>query len=127
LSYLIGCNFENKLYTVFGYNGKQVRDNIHAWDVANFISQFIAAPRVSEVYNMGGGKSNCISLLEAFQLIESISGKPMKYQYTEKTREGDHIVYYSDLRKLQAHYPAWSITRDINAIFNEIYEGWIER
>ncbi len=76
---------------------------------------------------MGGGKSNCISLLEAFQLIESISGKPMKYQYTEKTREGDHIVYYSDLRKLQAHYPAWSITRDINAIFNEIYEGWIER
>jgi CDP-paratose 2-epimerase len=127
LSYLIKCNLEGRLYTVYGYQAKQVRDNIHAWDVANFIAQFIASPRVAEVYNLGGGKGNSISIMEAFQLIETISGKPMHYQYLDKAREGDHIVYYSDLRKLQSHYPAWSITRDLNAIFQEIYVGWKER
>lgn len=127
LSYLIKCNLENRLYTVFGYQCKQVRDNIHSWDVANFIAQFIAAPRIAEVYNIGGGKANSISMKEAFQLIESISGKPMNYQYSEKPREGDHIVYYSDLRKMQAHYPAWTITRDLNTIFQEIHDSWQQR
>lgn len=95
--------------------------------MANFIAQFIAAPRIAEVYNLGGGKANSISMKEAFQLIESISGKPMNYQYSEKPREGDHIVYYSDLRKMQYHYPDWTITRDLNTIFQEIHDSWQQR
>lgn len=127
LSYLIKCNLENKQYTVFGYNSKQVRDNIHAWDVANFISEFIAAPKIAEVYNLGGGKDNSISMMEAFSLIESVSGKNMNWIYSEKAREGDHIVYYSDLRKMQSHYPNWKITKDLKTIFQEIHDSWHRR
>lgn len=127
LSYLIRCNLEGRLYTVFGYEAKQVRDNIHSWDVANFIAQFISAPRIAEVYNLGGGKGNSISMMEAFSLIESISGKAMNYCYSSKARAGDHVVYYSDLRKIQAHYPAWEITHDLNDIFQEIHDGWLGR
>jgi len=127
LSYLIKCNLEARQYTVFGYKAKQVRDNIHAWDVANFVARFITTPRTAEVYNLGGGKSNSISMIEAFRLIESISGKPMQYQYSDKAREGDHIVYYSDLRKMQAHYPGWRITRDLTTIFREIHDSWQRR
>jgi len=124
LSYLIKCNLEGKLYTVFGYKAKQVRDNIHAWDVVNFISNFIQTPRVAEVYNIGGGIKNSISMLEAFNLIESISGKAMNYQYSEKAREGDHIVYYSDLRKMKNHYPNWDIKYDLKTIFKQIHDSW---
>lgn len=127
LSYLIKCNLERKSYTVFGYKAKQVRDNIHAWDVANFIAQFIEAPRIAEVYNIGGGKDNSISIMEAVKLIESISGKSMNFKYSDKPREGDHIVYYSDLSKIKAHYPKWSITYDLETIFEEIYESWQNR
>lgn len=127
LSYLIKCNLEGKQYTVFGYKAKQVRDNIHSYDVATFIAEFLKAPRVAEVYNLGGGKDNSVSMLEAFSLIESISGKPMNYQYSENNREGDHIVYYSDLSKMKAHYPNWQLTKDLNAIFAEIYQAWVER
>jgi CDP-paratose 2-epimerase len=127
LSYLIKCNVERKQYTVFGYQAKQVRDNIHALDVASFIAAFIDAPRVAEVYNLGGGKANSISMMEAFTLIEKISGQPMNWVYSDKAREGDHIVYYSDLRKMQAHYPNWRITKDLNAIFQEIHESWKQR
>lgn len=127
LSYLIKCNLEGRPYTVFGYKAKQVRDNIHAFDVAHFIGNFIAAPRVAEVYNLGGGKGNSISIMEAFRLIESISGKPMIYHYSDKAREGDHIVYYSDLRKMQTHYPAWAISRDLQTIFQEIHDSWQAR
>jgi CDP-paratose 2-epimerase len=127
LSYLIKCNLEGDQYTVFGYEAKQVRDNIHAWDVANFISEFIDAPRVAEVYNLGGGKTNSISMMEAFDKIESISGKPMNWHYSDKAREGDHIVYYSDLRKMLEHYPKWSVTKDLTAIFEEIYQSWKQR
>lgn len=127
LSYLIKCNLEGKHYTVFGYKAKQVRDNIHAWDVANFVAFFIDSPRVAEVYNLGGGKENSISMKESFSLIESISGKAMNYSYSDNAREGDHIVYYSDLRKIKSHYPKWSITKDLNVIFHEIYESWNQR
>lgn len=124
LSYLIKCNLEDRSYTVFGYQAKQVRDNIHAFDVANFIAQFIDNPRVAEVYNIGGGKTNSISMMEAFSLIETISGKPMISTYSDNAREGDHIVYYSDLRKIQEHYPKWKITRDLQSIFLEIHDNW---
>ncbi len=127
LSYLIRCNLEEKDYTIFGYKGKQVRDNIHSYDVANFIFEFIKEPRIAEVYNIGGGKDNTCSLLEAFQLISDISGKPMKYKYSDENRIGDHICYYSDLRKMKSHYPDWDITKDLKTTFLEIYESWAKR
>lgn len=127
LSYLIRCNLEEKEYTIFGYKGKQVRDNIHSYDVANFINAFIETPRIAEVYNIGGGKENTCSLLEAFELITNISGKPMKYRYDENNRSGDHICYYSDLSKMRSHYPGWNITKDLNTTFTEIYQSWISR
>lgn len=127
LSYLIKCNLEEKPYHVFGYKGKQVRDNIHSYDVARFMEEFIKAPRVGEVYNIGGGKENTCSIWEAFAKIEALSGKKMLYSYTDENRIGDHICYYSDLSKMKAHYPAWDITRSLDRIFSDIYEGWQER
>ena len=127
LSYLIKCNLEEREYTIFGYKGKQVRDNIHSYDVARFIEEFIAAPRIAEVYNIGGGKDNTCSILEAFDIISGLSGKPMKYKYDTTNRIGDHICYYSDLRKMKAHYPNWDITKSLQETFEEIYESWINR
>jgi CDP-paratose 2-epimerase len=127
LSYLIKCNLEEKEYTIFGYKGKQVRDNIHSHDVARFIEEFIKAPRIAEVYNMGGGKANSCSIIEAFEIISDISRKRMKYKYVDTNRIGDHICYYSDLRKMKEHYPAWEITKSLQTTFEEIYESWIKR
>jgi CDP-paratose 2-epimerase len=127
LSYLIKCNLEEREYTIFGYKGKQVRDNIHSHDVAAFIEAFIEKPRMGEVYNLGGGKNNTCSILEAFAMAESMSGKKMKHRYQEKNREGDHICYYSDLRKMQTHYPDWNITKSLQATFHEIMESWKQR
>ena len=127
LSYLVKCNLEEKEYTVFGYKGKQVRDNIHSYDVARFIEEFINAPRIAEVYNLGGGKENTCSILEAFDIISEISGKPMKYKYDETNRIGDHICYYSDLRKMKNHYPNWAITKSLETTFEEIYAAWLNR
>ena len=127
LSYLIKCNLEGKVYHVFGYKGKQVRDNIHSLDVARFMEEFIKAPRVGEVYNIGGGKENTCSIWEAFEMIEKLSGKKMIYDYTDENRIGDHICYYSDLSKMRAHFPGWDITRSLEQIFREVYEGWQNR
>jgi CDP-paratose 2-epimerase len=127
LSYLIKCNTEGREYKVFGYLGKQVRDNIHSVDVARFIFEFWKSPRVAEVYNLGGGKGNACSILEAFSKIAAITGKPMQWRYVDENRIGDHICYYSDLRKMQAHYPAWGITRSLDDIFGEIAASWMNR
>lgn len=127
LSYLIKCNLEEKEYTIYGYKGKQVRDNIHSYDVARFIEEFIKSPRVGEVYNLGGGKENTCSILEAFEIAASFSGKKMKYKYVEKNREGDHICYYSNLDKMKDHYPGWDITRNLRDTFAEIAENWNKR
>lgn len=127
LSYLIKCNIEESEYTIFGYKGKQVRDNIHSYDVARFIEEFIASPRVAEVYNLGGGKENTCSILEAFELVSSISGKRMRFSYNDTNRIGDHICYYSDLRKIKAHFPQWEITRSLPATCEEIYRSWMQR
>jgi CDP-paratose 2-epimerase len=127
LSYLVKCNLEGTPYTVFGYKAKQVRDNIHSLDVARFIWEFAQAPRSGEVYNLGGGKENSCSILEAFERVEALSGKPMHTDYSEKNREGDHICYYSDLRKLKAHYPRWTITKNLDHILGEIVEAWQKR
>ena len=125
LSYLIKCNVEGKKYTVYGYKGKQVRDNIHSLDVARFIDEFIQAPRCGEVYNLGGGRGNSCSILEAFKIIEAISGKKMIHEYMNKSRDGDHICYISNLTKMKTHYPKWSITKSLGDIFEEIYRAWI--
>lgn len=127
LSYLIKCNLMEWEYTIFGYKGKQVRDNIHSYDVARFIEEYLMAPRVAEVYNLGGGRDNSVSILEAFDLIASISGKAMKYQYSDQNRSGDHMCYISDLSKMKAHYPAWDITKNLKTTFEEIHDSWAAR
>jgi CDP-paratose 2-epimerase len=127
LSYLIRCNVEQREYKVFGYKGKQVRDNIHSEDVARFILAFCKQPRVGEVYNIGGGKENSCSIWEAFNMIEQITGKAQRYIYVDQNRAGDHICYYSDLRKMKTHYPSWTITRPLADIFRDIADSWTER
>jgi len=104
-----------------------VRDNIHSEDVANFMNEFFRAPRCGEVYNLGGGKPNSCSILEAFEMVERLSGKKQKHRYVDKNRVGDHICYYSDLRKMKQHYPAWKITRSLPQIFEEIVRAWRQR
>jgi len=127
LSYLVRCNMEQREYKVFGYKGKQVRDNIHSEDVANLIDAFCQAPRCGEVYNLGGGYENSCSILEAFAMVEELTGKTQKYSYLDQNRIGDHICYYSDLRKIKAHFPGWQITRSLNDILREIVDSWKER
>jgi len=127
LSYLVKCNLEEREYRIFGYKGKQVRDNIHAIDVAGFMTEFMDRPRCAAVYNLGGGKGNSCSILEAFQLVEAITGKPQRYCYVDENRAGDHICYYSDLRKMMGDYPNWKLTRSLPQIFEEIVAGWRAR
>jgi CDP-paratose 2-epimerase len=127
LSYLVKCNLENKTYKVYGYKGKQVRDNIHSLDVTKFIAAFLEKPRVGEIYNLGGGRQNSCSILEAFAATEKLTGKKMQYEYVDKNREGDHICYISDPRKMKEHYPGWKITKSLDDIFSEIVEAWKKR
>jgi CDP-paratose 2-epimerase len=127
LSYLVKCNLEGRRYTVFGYKGKQVRDNIHSYDVARFIHAFVERPRCGEVYNLGGGRRNSCSVREAFARVGAISGRPMLWDYQDKSREGDHVCYISDLTKCRRHYPDWDITKDLGAIVREIYDAWAAR
>ena len=126
LSYLIKCNCQGRLYKVFGYKGKQVRDNIHSLDVARFIHAFAEQPRCGEVYNIGGGRANSVSVLEAFERAAACSGRKMNWEYVEQNRAGDHICYISDLSKMKAHYPGWDITKTLEDVFQEIYEATIK-
>jgi CDP-paratose 2-epimerase len=119
--------FEGRTYKIFGYKGKQVRDNIHSRDVARFIEAFLNAPRVAEVYNIGGGRANSCSILEAFERVAAISGKTMNYEYVDKNREGDHICYISDLRKMYEHFPNWRITESLDDTFVQIVDAWRSR
>jgi len=124
LSFLIKQNLTGGTYQVYGYKGKQVRDNIHSYDVARFVEEFVAAPRVAEVYNLGGGRRNSCSIQEAFARVEALTGRPMQWRYVEKNREGDHICYISNLQKIRAHYRAWDITKSLDDIFAEIVHSW---
>jgi CDP-paratose 2-epimerase len=127
LSYLVKCHLETREYKIFGYKGKQVRDNIHSEDVSAFIYEFYSAPRVAEVYNLGGGKDNSCSILEAFDKLESITGFKSRYSYIDQNRTGDHICYYSDLSKMKAHYPQWTIQKGLDQILIEIVSSWKQR
>ena len=120
LSYLMICTMRGRPYRVFGYKGKQVRDNVHSSDVVEAFAEFIRAPRAGEVYNLGGGRENSCSILEAIALCEEISGRKLNWQYEDNPRRGDHIWWISDMRKFQAHYPQWKMRRGLRDILEEI-------
>lgn len=123
LNYLIRCNKNKEVYNIFGYKGKQVRDNIHVSDVIQFMHMFIESPKIAAVYNIGGGKENSCSIIDAFSLVESISKNKMVYLYKEENRIGDHICYYSDLTKIKTDYPNFKITKKLNHIIELIYKN----
>ena len=127
LAYLMKCAITKSHYTIFGYKGKQVRDNIHSWDLVNMFWHFYQNPRAGEVYNAGGGRfSNC-SMLEGITLCEEITGNKMNYSYSETNRIGDHIWYISDLSKFKAHYPDWDWKYDLKTTLAQMYDNISKR
>ena len=120
LAYLIKCIATEKKYSIFGYKGKQVRDNIHSYDLVNALYNFYLNPRCGEVYNMGGSRHSNISMMEAIEKTEKILGKRANVEYLDKNRSGDHIWYISDVSKFKNHYPEWKYKYDIDMILNEI-------
>lgn len=120
LSYLVRCAVYGKPYTIYGYKGKQVRDNIHSADLVSAFWQFYQNPRPGEVYNMGGSRHSNVSMLEAIELIREISGHQLTYAISDEARSGDHIWYVSDVRKFQQHYPAWKYEHDIRSILRDM-------
>ncbi|HNS52808.1 MAG TPA: NAD-dependent epimerase/dehydratase family protein [Anaerolineae bacterium] len=123
LSYLLKVAVRGERYTIFGYKGKQVRDQIHSHDVVRAFDAFIQAPRAAAVYNIGGGRANSASILECFAMIEQRLGRPVDHGYEERNRQGDHICYISDLHRLKADYPAWGITRSLDDIVDEMLDS----
>lgn len=127
LSYLLRCAMDEAPYTIFGYQGKQVRDQLHSHDVIEAFWQFIQSPRPGEVYNLGGGKENAASVLECINLIEDLTGKRPQVTYSDEARIGDHICYYSDLGKLRAHFPDWRLTYSLQGIIEEMIEATVRQ
>lgn len=119
LAYFFKVAASGKPYKVLGYKGKQVRDQIHSYDVAELFHRFYENPRNGEVYNLGGGRENSISILECFDRLKTLTGKTVDFDYVDEPRIGDHICYYSDLRKIQSHFPGWKVTRTLDHIFEE--------
>jgi CDP-paratose 2-epimerase len=123
LSYLVKCIINDKPYTIFGYKGKQVRDNIHSWDLVNMFWHFHQNPKHGEVYNAGGGRDNSTSILEAIHTINRIAGTNWSnYTISEQNRIGDHIWYISDLRKFKTHYPEWNITISLEETIKQMVD-----
>jgi CDP-paratose 2-epimerase len=127
LSYLVKQVVTGGPYTIFGYKGKQVRDQIHSFDVVRAFEEFIRAPRPGEVYNLGGGRGNSASMMECIKMVEDMTGKKLNSTYTDQNRVGDHICYISDLTKLKTHYPNWDITKSLPQICMEIIEAQAEK
>lgn len=123
LSYLVKVAITGQPYTIYGYKGKQVRDQIHSLDVIRAFEAFAHNPRPGEVYNLGGGRENAASVMECIQMIEVISGHKVEWSYQDQNRIGDHICYISDLRKLKRHFPDWSITRSLPSIISEMVKA----
>jgi CDP-paratose 2-epimerase len=123
LAYLMKCTATGSPYRVFGYKGKQVRDNIHSHDLVSAFWEFVKAPRVAEVYNMGGSRHSCCSMLEAIKACERITGRTLNWQYVEDNRSGDHIWWISDVRKFRQHYPAWQYRYNLEGILEEIHDA----
>jgi len=120
LSYIVKCAVLNKPYTIFGYKGKQVRDQIHSYDVIKSFEKFIENPRKGEVYNIGGGRKNSASILEIVELLNDNHDLSLDYEISDSSRTGDHICYYTDIFKLKHHFPGWSVTKNLNEIVDEI-------
>jgi CDP-paratose 2-epimerase len=120
LAYLAKCVREGRHYRVFGYKGKQVRDNLHAYDVCRAMDEFFQAPRPGEVYNLGGGRANSISVLEAIERLQSLLERKLSWEYVDRPRIGDHICYYSNLAKFQSHYPRWQVSRSLDDILADL-------
>lgn len=129
LAYLMKCTATGRPYRVFGYRGKQVRDNIHSKDLVSAFDAFYRQPRVGEVYNIGGGRGSNCSMLEAIAICEEVAGRSLTWRYEEANRMGDHIWWVSDLSKFQSHYPEWSLTYGVRQILEEILaaneEDWL--
>jgi CDP-paratose 2-epimerase len=127
LAYLVRCAVTGTHYTIYGHHGKQVRDNIHAEDLARAFRHFVEAPRCGEVYNIGGGRfSNC-SMLEAVQIAQELSGRELDWHYSEPARQGDHVWWITDLRKFRSHYPDWAPRHDLRAILAQIHDAAVRR
>jgi CDP-paratose 2-epimerase len=122
LSYIVGCAVNGSPYTIFGYKGKQVRDQIHSADVARAIDAFAQNPRAGEVYNLGGGRQNAVSMIETIEMLERDFGRKLKWTYDEKNRVGDHICYYTDMSKFKRDYPGWKMMKGLTEIVAEIVE-----
>jgi CDP-paratose 2-epimerase len=127
LSYLVKVALSGGGYKVFGYKGKQVRDNLHSHDVIQAFEAFRRNPRAGEVYNLGGGRENSVSVLEAIELIKNICGRAINWSYVEANRVGDHICYISDMSKFTSHYPQWRLTRSLTDILTEIVESELRK
>jgi CDP-paratose 2-epimerase len=127
LSYLVKCAVSGRPYTVFGYKGKQVRDNIHSYDLVNAFWHFAQAPRAGEVYNIGGGPASNCSMLEAIAIVDRLSGRPLAWTYRDENRAGDHIWWISDIRKFGSHYPDWKLSYSLDRIMEAIYSEMSER
>lgn len=123
LSYLVKLAVRGQPYTIYGYKGKQVRDQIHSLDVIRAFEAFAANPRPGEPYNLGGGRQNSASVLECLAAVQDLTGRKVSWSYVDQNRRGDHICYISDLHKFMSHYPAWSITRSLEDILKEIVEA----
>jgi CDP-paratose 2-epimerase len=120
LSFLLKVAHSGGTYTVYGYGGKQVRDNLHSFDVVRAFDEFARNPRPGEVYNLGGGRDNSVSILEAIACIEGLTGRKINWTYAEQARRGDHVCYISNLAKLKSHYPGWSVTRSLDSTLEEM-------
>lgn len=127
LSYLVKTQLMGQTYRIYGYKGKQVRDNIHSYDVARAIEEIAKNPGCAEVYNLGGGRTNSCSILEAFASVEELSGRKMRYEYVDQAREGDHICYISNMERFRAHYPYWEMVKSLEEILQEIIDAWYLR
>jgi CDP-paratose 2-epimerase len=122
LAYLARCVLEGRTYRIYGYKGKQVRDNIHASDVCAAAIAYVAAPRPAAVYNIGGGRSNSVSILEAIAKLEELTGRSLDVEYVDEPRRGDHICYISDLGHLQSEYPGWRVIVTLDEILRELVD-----
>ena len=127
LSYLVKTQLEGRTYRVYGHRGKQVRDNIHSKDCALAVQAIYEHPRSGEVYNLGGGRANSLSILEAFAWVEELCGKPMRWEYVDEARRGDHVCYISDVSRLRSHHPDWQVRRSLAEILRELVDGWRRR
>ncbi len=123
LSYLVKCAVSGRKYKIYGYKGKQVRDNLHAFDLANAFFHYFQNPKAGEVYNLGGGRFANVSILEAIQLCEKLSGRKFDYEYAEQNRTGDHIWWVSNVSKFQSHYPQWQYRFGIEETMKQIYNA----